>query len=158
MKLQFILLFFVLMAVQINAQDTVVIDTSMHYQTIEGWGHGGGVLGHTMGAFIMLDSSVANPVNRQILSYLVDDLGLTGSRTWEVGPRIDGTGMDDGDCDSLNWNYFQGESLPLGMADYLVYYKNQILAKGYNASFYSSPGYPTHATDQKPWIIPLRFK
>ncbi len=40
----------------------------------------------------MLDPAVADPVNYQYLDYLADDLGLTGTRTWEVGPRIDGIG------------------------------------------------------------------
>lgn len=101
----------------------------------------------------MLDSTVANPVNYQMLDYLADDLGLTGSRTWEVGPRIDGTGMDIGDCDSIDWAKFQASSLPVGLANYLVYFKNKVIAKGYQPNFYSSPGYPTHATDQKPWIM-----
>ncbi|TSA26634.1 MAG: T9SS C-terminal target domain-containing protein [Bacteroidetes bacterium] len=139
--------------IQTNAQDTVTIDTAIHHQTMAGWGHGGGVLGHVFNAFNMLDSAVANPANLQLLDYLVDDLGLSGSRTWEVGPRIDGTGMDNGDCDSIDWTKFQGESLPLGLANYLVHYQARILSKGYDPSFYSSPGYPTHATDQKPWIL-----
>ena len=125
----------------------------MQYQTIEGWGHGGGILGGCGGPFYMLDSSIANPVNYQMLDYLIDDLGLTGSRTWEVGPRIDGTGMDNGDCDSIDWSKFQSNTLDPGMANYLVYFKDRILAEGYQPSFYSSPGYPTHATDQKPWIM-----
>src|SRR6185436_3721501 len=136
----------------VHAQDTISIDTTLHYQTIEGWGHGGGVLGHVGGPFLMLDSSVANPVNYQTLDYLVDDLGLTASRTWEVGPRTDGTGMDNGDCDSIDWNKFQ-ESLPAGLANYLIYFKNKVIAEGCQPNFYSSPGYPTHATDQKPWVM-----
>jgi hypothetical protein len=139
-------------SITVMAQDTISIDTTIQYQIIEGWGHGGGVLGHVGGPFFMLDSSVANPVNYQTLDYLVDDLGLTGSRTWEVGPRIDGTGMDNGDCDSIDWNKFQ-PTLPVGLADYLIYFKNKVIAKGCQPSFYSSPGYPTHATDQKPWVM-----
>src|SRR4030095_5388268 len=84
---------------------------------------------------------------------LVNELGLTGSRTWEVGPRIDGTGMDNGDCDSIDWSKFDPLSLPTGLADYLVYYNTRILAHGYQPNFYSSPGYATHATDQKPWVM-----
>jgi len=135
-----------------RAQDTVSIDTTVHFQTIEGWGHGGGILGHTGGAYNMLDTALANAINYQTLDYLVDELGLTGTRTWEVGPRLDGTGMDNGDCDSIDWNKFQ-ESLPQGFADYLVYFKNKIIANGFQPNIYSSPGYPTHATDQKPWIM-----
>ena len=77
----------------------VVIDRAQTFQTISGWGHGGGVLGGTEGVSAMLPASVADPVNKQYLDFVADDLGLTGSRTWEVGPRIDGTGMDHGDCD-----------------------------------------------------------
>jgi hypothetical protein len=153
MKKKLFLLFFCAAWNHVRAQDTLVIDTATHFQTMEGWGHGGGVLGHCAGPYGMLDSTVADPVNFQTLDYLVDDLGLTGSRTWEVGPRIDGTGMDNGDCDSIDWNKFQPQSLPQKMADYLMYYKNRIVAEGYTPSFYSSPGYPTHATDLKPWIM-----
>src|SRR4051812_11053907 len=128
-------------SITVMAQDTISIDTTIQYQTIEGWGHGGGVLGHVGGPYFMLDSAVANPVSYQTLDYLVDDLGLTGSRTWEVGPRIDGTGMDNGDCDSIDWNKFQ-PTLPVGLADYLIYFKNKVIAKGCQPSFYSSPGYP----------------
>lgn len=135
------------------AQATVTLNSSIHYQTIEGWGHGGGVLGGTGGAFSMLDSSIANPVNYQYLDYLVNDLGLTGSRLTEVGPRTDGTGMDNGDCDSIVWSKFQSNSLPRTLANYLVFYKNKILAKGYQPNFYSSTGYPTNATSQKPWVL-----
>ncbi len=137
-----------------NAQDTVAVNSTIQYQTIIGWGHGGGVLGGVGGPWAMIpDSSIANPINRQYLNYLVDDLGLTGSRTWEVGPRVDGTGMDNGDCDVINWSLFQSSSFPTQLADYLIYYKNKIVAKGYQPNFYSSPGYPTHATDQKPWVM-----
>ena len=52
-------------------------------------GHGGGILGGTFGTYNLLGPAVADPVNYQYLDYLVDDLGLTGTRTWEVGPRID---------------------------------------------------------------------
>jgi len=137
-----------------NAQDTVSINSSTHYQIIEGWGHGGGILGFLDGAEYMLDSSVANPANYEKLDYITDDLGLTGSRTWEVGPRTDGTGIDSGgDCDALNWSKFQSNTLSWQDAQYLVYFKNRVIAEGYTPSFYSSPGYPTHATDLKPWIM-----
>jgi len=76
-----------------------VLDPAQTFQTIAGWGHGGGVLGGTGGAEFMLPPALADPVNYQYLDFLTDDLGLTGTRTWEVGARIDGTGTDDGDCD-----------------------------------------------------------
>ena len=135
------------------AQSTVAINPDIQYQTIEGWGHGGGILGGCGGPFSMLDASVANPVNYQYMDFLADDLGLTGSRITEVGPRTDGTGMDNGDCDAIDWTKFQANSLDPGMATYLVYFKNKVLAKGYSPSFYSSTGYPTNATSQKPWVL-----
>lgn len=131
----------------------VVLDSSQTYQTIAGWGHGGGVLGVTGGPSSMLARAVADPVNYQALDYLLDDLGLTGSRTWEVGPRIDGTGMDHGDCDVIDWNLFESDTFAATDATYLLYFQNRILAKGYQPSFYSSPGYPTHATEVKPWVL-----
>ena len=131
----------------------VVIDRAQTFQTISGWGHGGGVLGGTAGASAMLPEVVADPVNRQYLDFVADDLGLTGSRTWEVGPRIDGTGMDHGDCDVIDWNLFEGDTLGPQGATNLVYFQNKILAQGIQPNFYSSPGYPTHASDVKPWIL-----
>lgn len=131
----------------------VVIQPSRTFQTIAGWGHGGGVLGGTSAASTFLPRSVANPVNYQYLDYLVDDLGLTGTRTPEVGPRIDGTGTDRGDCDVIDWSLFEEDNFPPSDAAYLVYYQNRIHAKGFQPSFYSSPGYPTHASDQKPWVL-----
>jgi hypothetical protein len=139
------------LGVPVRAVD-VVLDPTQTYQTIAGWGHGGGVLGGTGGPSSMLAPAVADPVNYQYLDYLLDDLGLTGSRTWEVGPRIDGTGMDHGDCDVIDWNLFESDTLPPRDATYLLYFQNRILAKGYQPSFYSSPGYPTHATEVKPWV------
>jgi PKD repeat protein len=131
----------------------VVIDRSQTFQTIEGWGHGGGILGGTQGAYGMLAPAIADPVNYQYVDYLVDDLGLTGTRTWEIGPRIDGTGIDHGDCDVVDWNLFQVDSLDASNLHYLVYFKNRLLASGFQPSFYSSPGYPTHASDLKPWVM-----
>ena len=131
----------------------IVVDRAQTFQTIEGWGHGGGVLGGTGGASAMLPAAVADPVNRQYLDFLTDDLGLTGSRTWEVGPRIDGTGMDQGDCDVVEGNLFESDTLSPQDATNLVYFQNKILAQGIQPNFYSSPGYPTHATDVKPWVM-----
>jgi len=101
----------------------------------------------------MLDPSVAGPVNIQYLDYLANDLGLTGSRTWEVGPRIDGTGTDDGDCDVVDWNLFETDTFSAADATNLLHFQNDILSNGFQPSFYSSPGYPTHASDQKPWVV-----
>lgn len=131
----------------------IVVQPAQQFQTIAGWGHGGGVLGGTAGAETFLPSDLADPVNYQYLDYLADDLGLTGTRTWEVGPRIDGRGTDDGDCDVVDWNLFESDTFSAQEAAYLVHYQNRILAEGYQPSFYSSPGYPTHASDQKPWVM-----
>jgi hypothetical protein len=131
----------------------VVIDAHQTFQTIAGWGHGGGVLGGTGGASSMLPATLADPVNKQYLDFVTEDLGLTGSRTWEVGPRIDGNGMDHGNCDVLDWNLFEGDTLRPQDAANLVYFQNKILAQGLQPNFYSSPGYPTHATDVKPWVL-----
>jgi hypothetical protein len=131
----------------------VVVNQAQTFQTIEGWGHGGGVLGGTAGASSFLAPAVADAVNYQYLDYILDDLGLTGTRTWEVGPRIDGTGNDHGDCDVVDWNLFEGDTFSAADAAYLLYFQNRILAKGCAPSFYSSPGYPTHASDVKPWVM-----
>jgi hypothetical protein len=131
----------------------IVVDRAQTFQTIEGWGHGGGVLGGTGGASAMLPAALADPVNRQYLDFLTDDLGLTGSRTWEVGPRIDGTGMDHGDCDVVDGTLFESDTLSPQDATNLVYFQSKILAQGIQPNFYSSPGYPTHATDVKPWVM-----
>src|SRR5258706_9780798 len=153
MKLRLFIILSVFAGMYVNAQDILMLDSNVTYQTVAGWGHGGGVLGHMQGTYMMIDTSVANPVNYQVLDYLVDDLGLTGTRTWEVGPRIDGTGNDHGDCDVVDWNLFESDTLTAQAAGYLVYFQNRILAKGFQPNFYSSPGYPTHASDVKPWVM-----
>src|SRR6185312_1636528 len=149
-----ILLAAVLLIGEFAAQSAdIVINSAQTFQKIEGWGHGGGVLGGTGGASAMLAPSLADPVNYQYLDFLADDLGLTGTRTWEVGPRIDGTGPDNGDCDVVDGNLFEADTLHAQDAGYLVHYQNRILADGSSPSFYSSPGYPTHASDLKPWVM-----
>ncbi len=35
------------------AQDNVSVNSAVQYQTITGWGHGGGILGGTQGAYSM---------------------------------------------------------------------------------------------------------
>ena len=132
----------------------VVVDASQTFQTIVGWGHGGGFYNGITGiAGSMLDPAVVDAINYQYFDYLADDLGLTGSRTWEVGPRIDGTGMDHGDCDVVDWNLFESDTLSPSLATNLLYFQNKVLAKGYQPNFYSSPGYPTHASEFKPWVL-----
>jgi len=131
----------------------VVVNPAQTFQTIEGWGHGGGILGGTYLADALLGPAIADPVNHQYLDYLVDDLGLTGSRTWEVGPRVDGTGNDHGDCDDIDWTLFQADTFHASDANYLVYFQNRVLAQGCQPSFYSSPGYPSHASGLKPWVM-----
>ncbi len=152
-KVSLLLLALVLFAGARGRCADVVIQPGQTFQTIAGWGHGGGILGGTYVDSGLVDPVIAGPADYQYLDYLLDDLGLTGSRTWEVGPRIDGTGIDHGDCDVVDWNLFEADTLPVSLANYLVYFQNRVLAKGYQPSFYSSPGYPTHASDQKPWIM-----
>ncbi|MCX7044314.1 MAG: putative Ig domain-containing protein [Candidatus Sumerlaeota bacterium] len=135
-----------------HCADVVVIQ-SQTFQKIDGWGHGGGIIGGTARQISMLGPAIADPVNYQYLDYLIDDLGLTGSRTWEIGPRIDGTGNDHGDCDDIDWNLFQVDTQDAANVKYLVYFQNRVLANGYQHNFYSSPGYPTHASDMKPWVV-----
>ncbi len=132
----------------------VAVLQSQTFQTIAGWGHGGGFCqGMTGIAGNTLDPAVNDAINRQYIDYLADDLGLTGSRTWEVGPRVDGAGMDHGDCDVIDWNLFESDTLSATYATNLVYFQGKVLAKGYQPNFYSSPGYPTHASEVKPWVM-----
>jgi hypothetical protein len=133
-----------------QAQVTITIDSTTKFQTIEGWGHGGGIFSNMN---YVIDSTIGDSINFQTLDYLIDDLGLTGSRIWEVGARIDGTGMDNGDCDSIDWTKFQPGPLANRIAKYMVYFKNRIEALGLKTSFYSSPTYPTFATAFKPWVM-----
>ncbi|MBV9864981.1 MAG: hypothetical protein JO316_06500 [Abitibacteriaceae bacterium] len=121
----------------------VTLDSTVRFQTIEGWGHGSQDLAAGWAA--------AEPVNYQYIDYLTDDWGLTGTRINEVGPRSDGSGNDNGDCDSLDWTKFQPG--PTKYFDYMVYFKNRVLAEGYRPSFYSSPGYASLAASQKPWML-----
>jgi hypothetical protein len=132
----------------------VVVDANQTFQTIVGWGDGGGFYNGITGiAGNTLDPDVVNAINYQYFDYLADDLGLTGTRTWEVGPRIDGTGMDHGDCDLIDWGLFESDTLPGSIATNLLYFQNKVLAEGYQPNFYSSPTYPTLATLLKPWVL-----
>ena len=138
-----------------DAQVSVTIDTTAHFQTIEGWGHGGGIfssLNYGLNKY-GIDASTSDSINFQYLDLIAHDLGLTGSRMWEVGPRIDGTGMDNGDCDSIDWTKFQAGGTDTTIAKYALYFKSLIEADGYHTSFYSSPTYPTLATALKPWVL-----
>jgi hypothetical protein len=138
----------------------VVINPGQTYQTIVGWGDGGGVYGDITGGLV--DPATAAIIDKQCLDCYADDLGLTGSRTWEVGPRIDGTGIDTvvqvngetvGNCDLVDWNLFESDTFPQNISNNLLYFQNKVLAQGYQPSFYSSPTYPTSATMYKPWVL-----
>jgi hypothetical protein len=143
-------LLFAFVSTSAYAQVTVTLDSTTKFQTIEGWGHGGDLFGMLN---YSADPSIMDSLNLQILDYLIDDLGLTGSRIWEVGPRTDGTGMDNGDCDSVDWTKFEVTQNDTMVAKYMVYFKNRIEANGYHTSFYSSTSYPTGATLYKPWVF-----
>jgi hypothetical protein len=137
------------------AQVTVTLDSTIKYQTIEGWGHGGDLFSNLSYALPLygIDQATIDSINYQYLRFIAYDLGLTGSRMWEVGPRVDGTGMDNGDCDSIDWNKFQARPIDTLVARNAVYFKDLIHASGYRTSFYSSPTYPTFATAFKPWVL-----
>lgn len=134
----------------LHAQVSITIDPNVKLQTIEGWGHGGGIF---FNLNYGVDPLIRDSMNFQYLNYITHDLGLTGSRTWEVGPRIDGTGMDNGDCDSIDWSKFQARNIDSAIARYTVYFKDLVEAQGYHTSFYSSPTYSTAATAFKPWVF-----
>jgi len=109
--------------------------------------------GGTAGAYTFWDPAIADPVNYQYLDYLVDNLGLTGTRTWEVGPALTEPATTTVIAISLTGICFEGDTLHPWDAAYLVYFQNRILAKGHSPSFYSSPGYPTGASGLKPWVM-----
>lgn len=142
-----------IVGMQLNAQKSVTIDTTVKFQTIEGWGHGGDLFSNLGGFFALADTNYTHDLCLDYLDYIIDELGLTGSRIWEVGPRPDGTGMDNGDCDSLDWSKFQSDIFFGNSHQYVKYFSDRIKAKGYNTSFYSSPTYPTFATAFKPWVL-----
>lgn len=135
------------------SQSIVTIDSTIKYQTIEGWGHGGCLFSGLGGFYSLQDTSISQKLSLDYLDYLIDELGLTGSRIWEVGPRVDGTGSDSGDCDSLDWSKFQEGAFYSWYHPYVKYFSYRIKAKGYKTSFYSSPTYPTFATAFKPWVL-----
>ncbi len=124
--------------------DTSHLNPSVHHQTIEGWGHGSADLGCGWGA---IDS-----VDYQYINFLATDWGLTGTRIQEVGARVDGSGMDNGNCDSIDWARFQGSGWTY-ILKLMQYYRDIILAEGYQPSFYSSTGYAQLASLSKPWML-----
>ncbi|HYM19747.1 MAG TPA: T9SS type A sorting domain-containing protein [Candidatus Kapabacteria bacterium] len=156
MKARSLILFIIVLACQhANAQVEITIDTTITFQKIEGWGHGGGVFSNLNYMLAQTEGQqVADSLNYQYLDYIVHDLGLTGSRMWEVGPRIDGTGIDfAGNCDSLDWTKFWVPSIDTQVVKYATYFKQLVEAEGHKTSFYSSPTYPTFATMFKPWVM-----
>src|SRR5581483_6466933 len=148
------LLFSIFLVTPAFAQVTVSVDSAVHYQTIDGWGQGGGVfsalnfsLNQTSG------QALQDTLDYQYLRDMALDLGLTGSRMWEVGPRADGTGIDlNGNCDSLDWTKFQAAAPYATVAPYAVYFKQLVEGQGLKTNFYSSPTYPSFATMAKPWV------
>jgi hypothetical protein len=136
-----------------SAQSTVTVDTTLRYQIIQGWGHGGSVFAGLGGFHTVPDTSFVGAVSRDYIDYVIDDLGLTGSRLWEIGPRIDGTGMDHGDCDSIDWSLFQSDSFFPWQFPWVAYFNDRVIAQGIRPSYYSSPTYPTLATAVKPWVL-----
>jgi len=112
----------------------VVIDSAQTFQTIEGWDTAASS-GRDCRGYNLLGPAIADPVNYQYLDYLVDNLGLTGTRPWEVGPRIDGTGNDNGDCDIVDWNLFEGDTLHPWDAGLLGLFPKSNLAKGIRRPF-----------------------
>lgn len=151
MSMKSILVFACLLFItEAQAQVTITIDTTKTYQTIEGWGHGGDLFSNLN---LTIGGEIGDSINVQTLDVLANDLGLTGSRMWEVGARIDGTGMDNGDCDSIDWSKFQVNSYTMDMLRYAQYFTQLVEKQGYKTSFYSSPTYPTFATAFKPWVL-----
>lgn len=129
-------------AASLRAQVMVTIDTNTSYQTIQGWGHGSANLG--------CGWSPIDSVNYDYVDFLADDWGLTGTRINEIGVRLDGTGIDHGDCDSVDWSLFQAG--PAIYRDYMVHFRDRVLAQGFAPSFYSSTNYASLSTNQKPWV------
>jgi len=101
----------------------------------------------------MLDATVAGPVNYQYLDYLASGPWIDRQQDMGSRPRaLDGTGTDDGDCDVVDWNLFETDTFSAADATNLLHYQNHVLAEGFQPSFYSSPGYPTHASI-KAWVM-----
>jgi O-glycosyl hydrolase len=132
----------------------VVIDPSQTFQTIEGWGTSSDELGGQCGANVLqFGQAIADPVNHQLIDYLTDDLGLTGSRITELGTRLDGGGNDHGDCDAIDWTLFQPGFMAAINGPYMTYFANRVRAEGCQPCFYSSTGYASLASDHKPWVL-----
>lgn len=132
----------------------VVVNQSQTFQTIEGWGNGSGNLGLQFdNTYLALGGTVADPVNFQMLDFLADDLGLTGTRITEIGSRTDGSGLDHGDCDQVDWLLFQPGTLADLDGKYMGHFRDRIIAGGSQPSFYSSTGYATYSTMSKPWVL-----
>lgn len=133
---------------------SVTVDASTTFQTIEGWGNGSGNLGRQLEeTYRSLGSPTGDSVNFQAIDYLADDLGLTGTRIWELGARLDGAGNDSGDCDVIDWTRFQPGMLADVNGRYMMRFKERVIAGGSKPSFYSSTGYSAGAVESKPWMV-----
>jgi hypothetical protein len=142
MRTPLALLLFVALAA--HAQVSVTVDSSVKFQTIEGWGHGSAFIGTGWGAIDAVDS--------QFVDFVVDDWGLTGTRVNEIGARGDGSGLDHGVCDSIDWSRMNlpGNKKIMYLMQYV---RDRVRAQGYEPSFYSSTNYAQLASFMKPWIL-----
>lgn len=132
----------------------ITINPAKTYQTIDGWGNGSGNLGQPfVNIYQLLGPEIADPVNYAIIDYLADDLGLTGTRIWEIGARTDGQGLDAGDCDVIDWTRFHPGTYADVDGKYLKHFQDRVIAGGATPSFYSSTIYSTYSTYFKPWVI-----
>ncbi len=135
---------------------SVAIDPSRTFQRIEGWGNGSGNLGGQLEAnFVSLGAALREsgqlPGDR-LSSWMT--LGpSTGTRIWEIGTPTDGSGIDNGDCDVIDWAKFQPGTLMDMQARYMVYFKNRVEARGEHPSFYSSTGLASDASSVRPWVL-----
>jgi hypothetical protein len=152
-----VILFFVMMGcVSLTAAPAadVVIFPSQTYQTIEGWGNGAGELigGQLLANYFQLGKPIADPVNYQLIDFMADDLGLTGTRLLEVGTRSDQRGNDHGDPDSIDWTLFEpGDVVPIS-GPYMGYFARRVKAQGVQPSFYTMDGYQAMGIIGKPWV------
>jgi Secretion system C-terminal sorting domain len=133
------LLFFVL---RTYAQDTVVVNPAIQYQTIKGWGGTGGQNTQYEGTPPYL-------IN-QIINESVDGLGLTGLRyecfqgsysqsyakchTWEWT-------NDNGSPDTTLFTSFDTTGVDYYMQNLFVPWKNKVVGNGEPFTFYESPSW-----------------
>ncbi len=132
----------------------VVVNPSQTFQTIEGWGSSGFAVSYPGYSYQLLGPTITDLFNVEIVDTLTYDLGLTGTRIYDIGTRTDGQGTDlNGNCEVVDYAKFEPGPYADADAKNMARFRDDALAEGYQSLFYTSVSYSSIATSGKPWVL-----